>query len=207
MACGIFSCGMETLSGGMQDLVPWPGVEPGTLDWEHRVSVTGPPGQSQPVLWRSSGYDQQGVPASYHVFCLWTASTTIHQETQSLLSLTCTRDSPPSSVDSIAHVALGLLPPSLAQRHDRLLVGHWPLPSTLAASLTVPLWCLWLSHSKTSWFPEHIRFLPVSAFLCLELSISLTKLDYFYWFLWIQSRHPFLLLLSTFPMVPHVHAC
>ena len=28
VACGIFSCGMQTLSCGMRDLVPWPGVEP-----------------------------------------------------------------------------------------------------------------------------------------------------------------------------------
>ena len=29
MACGIFSCGMRTLSCGMWDLVPWPEIEPG----------------------------------------------------------------------------------------------------------------------------------------------------------------------------------
>ena len=29
VACGIFSCGTWTLSCGMWDLVPWPGIEPG----------------------------------------------------------------------------------------------------------------------------------------------------------------------------------
>ena len=28
-ACGIFSCGTQTLSCGMWDLVPWPGIKPG----------------------------------------------------------------------------------------------------------------------------------------------------------------------------------
>ena len=28
-ACGIFSCGMRTLSCSVWDLVPWPGIEPG----------------------------------------------------------------------------------------------------------------------------------------------------------------------------------
>ena len=28
VACGIFSCSMQTLSWGMWDLVPWPGIEP-----------------------------------------------------------------------------------------------------------------------------------------------------------------------------------
>ena len=28
-ACGIFGCGMGTLSCSMWDLVPWPGIEPG----------------------------------------------------------------------------------------------------------------------------------------------------------------------------------
>ena len=29
VACGIFSCGRQTLSQGMWDLVAWPGIEPG----------------------------------------------------------------------------------------------------------------------------------------------------------------------------------
>ena len=28
----------------VQDLVPWSGIEPGPLHWEHRISATGPPG-------------------------------------------------------------------------------------------------------------------------------------------------------------------
>ena len=30
----------------MWDLVPWPGIKPGPLHWEHRVLATGPPGKS-----------------------------------------------------------------------------------------------------------------------------------------------------------------
>ena len=63
-------------------------------------------------------------------------------------------------------VALGSLPTSLAQGHSCLLVGHWPPPSASAASLTAPLWSLWLSHCKASWFPEYVRLLPVS---CIPL--------------------------------------
>ena len=32
-ACGLFSCGMQTFSCGMWDLVPWPGVEPRPPIW------------------------------------------------------------------------------------------------------------------------------------------------------------------------------
>ena len=39
LAYGIFS-------RGMQDLVPWPGMETGSLHWEHQVLATGPPGWS-----------------------------------------------------------------------------------------------------------------------------------------------------------------
>ena len=46
VACGIFSCGMRTLSSSMWDLVPWPGIEPGPLHWKHGVLATGPPGKS-----------------------------------------------------------------------------------------------------------------------------------------------------------------
>ena len=34
------------LGCGIQDLFPWPGIEPRPLQWEHRVLATGPPGQS-----------------------------------------------------------------------------------------------------------------------------------------------------------------
>ena len=38
-AHGIFSFSRRTLSCHMWDLVPWPGVEPGPLHWEHGVSA------------------------------------------------------------------------------------------------------------------------------------------------------------------------
>ena len=31
------------LGYGMQDLIPWPGIEPGPLIWDHAVLATGPP--------------------------------------------------------------------------------------------------------------------------------------------------------------------
>ena len=34
-ACGLFSCGMWTLSWGMWDLVPWPGIKP----WPPKLGV------------------------------------------------------------------------------------------------------------------------------------------------------------------------
>ena len=37
---------MQAPSCGMWDLVPWPGIEPGPLHWEHGVLTTGPPGKS-----------------------------------------------------------------------------------------------------------------------------------------------------------------
>ena len=43
--CRIFSCGMQTSSWGMWDLVPQSGIEPGPLHWEHRVLATGLPGE------------------------------------------------------------------------------------------------------------------------------------------------------------------
>ena len=52
---GIFSC-------GMWDPVPWPGINPGLLRWEHRVLGTGPPGTSlhyrllQDIEWSSLCY-------------------------------------------------------------------------------------------------------------------------------------------------------
>lgn len=39
------SCYMQTPSCGMGYLVPWPGIDPKSPDWERRVSVTGPPGK------------------------------------------------------------------------------------------------------------------------------------------------------------------
>ena len=41
--CRIFSYGLWTLSCGKRDLVPWPGIKPGPLHWEHGVLATGPP--------------------------------------------------------------------------------------------------------------------------------------------------------------------
>ena len=49
-ACRIFSYTMGTLSCGMWDLVPWPGIEPGPLPWECRVLTTGPPGTSLAMI-------------------------------------------------------------------------------------------------------------------------------------------------------------
>ena len=37
VACGTFSCSMWTLSCGMGDLVPWPGIKSMPLHWEHRI--------------------------------------------------------------------------------------------------------------------------------------------------------------------------
>ena len=48
--CRIFSRSMGTLSCGMWDLVPWPGIEPGPLPWECRVLTTGPPGTSLAMI-------------------------------------------------------------------------------------------------------------------------------------------------------------
>ena len=45
-------CNMWALSCGMQDLVPWPGIEPGPLHWEHGVLTAGPPGKVLPLLAR-----------------------------------------------------------------------------------------------------------------------------------------------------------
>ena len=42
----VFSCGTWTLSCGVWNLVPCPGVEPGALHWECRILVTGPSGKS-----------------------------------------------------------------------------------------------------------------------------------------------------------------
>ena len=36
---------MWTLSTSMWDPVPWPGIKPGLLHWEHRILATGPPGK------------------------------------------------------------------------------------------------------------------------------------------------------------------
>ena len=42
----LLSCSKQTLSLGIWDLVPWPGIEPGSLHWECEVLATGPPGNS-----------------------------------------------------------------------------------------------------------------------------------------------------------------
>ena len=34
VACGIFSCGTQTLSCSMWNLVPWPGIKPRPPAWE-----------------------------------------------------------------------------------------------------------------------------------------------------------------------------
>ena len=44
----VFSCSMRTLSCSLRDLVPWPGIEPRPLLWEHGVLTTGPPVKSLP---------------------------------------------------------------------------------------------------------------------------------------------------------------
>ena len=36
----------DLLVNGIQDQVPWPGIEPQSLDWEHGVLATGQPGKS-----------------------------------------------------------------------------------------------------------------------------------------------------------------
>ena len=45
-AYGLLSCSMWTLSCGMQDLVPRPGMNPSALHWERGVLTTGPLGKS-----------------------------------------------------------------------------------------------------------------------------------------------------------------
>ena len=45
VACGIFSCSLQTLSCGMWDLVPGEGSNPGPLQWEWGVLATGQPGK------------------------------------------------------------------------------------------------------------------------------------------------------------------
>ena len=50
----IFSCSMQTLSCGLQNLVPWPGIELRPLHWEHRVLASGPPGKSHILTFVSS---------------------------------------------------------------------------------------------------------------------------------------------------------
>ena len=39
-------CGIQALSWGMWNLVPWPGIEPGPLHWKQGVLAMGPPGKS-----------------------------------------------------------------------------------------------------------------------------------------------------------------
>ena len=46
----IFSCGTGTLSCGMRDLVPWPGIKPRPHAWECRALATESPGKSNLCL-------------------------------------------------------------------------------------------------------------------------------------------------------------
>ena len=62
VACRIFSCGMWTLSWGMEDLVPWPGMEP-------RPSALG--------MWSLSHWSTREGPADLIL------STTIYQLNES----------------------------------------------------------------------------------------------------------------------------
>ena len=45
--CGILVSALGIFSCSMWDLVPWLGIKPGILHWEHRVLATGPSGKSQ----------------------------------------------------------------------------------------------------------------------------------------------------------------
>jgi len=42
----VTTCGIFDLSWGLRNVVPWPGIEPSPLHWEHVVLATGPPGKS-----------------------------------------------------------------------------------------------------------------------------------------------------------------
>lgn len=84
------------------------------------------------------------------------------------------------------------LPPTFSCS-ETWLPPHGPLASALCLLTTPPL--VSVAH-KASWFPEHVWLLPLSASLCLELSISLTKLMLLY-----QPRHPFLLAVFHIPSV------
>ena len=53
-ACGIFSCGMQTLGCGMWNLAPCLWITHRHLCWEHGVLVTGPPGKSWCLSFRTS---------------------------------------------------------------------------------------------------------------------------------------------------------
>ena len=54
VVCGIFSCGMKTLSCGIWDLVSRPGIEPGPAAFGSM--------ESQPL-------DRQGSPKKFLLFC------------------------------------------------------------------------------------------------------------------------------------------
>ena len=56
------SCGMQILSCGMWDLVPWPGIEPIPPPLQHGVLATGPPGNSQ--KWNLQGVAAAGFEAT-----------------------------------------------------------------------------------------------------------------------------------------------
>ena len=51
----LVACSMQTLSCSICDLVPWPGIDPWPLPWEHEVLATEPPSRSP----ASSSFDWQ----------------------------------------------------------------------------------------------------------------------------------------------------
>ena len=71
-ACRIFS-----FCCGPWDLVPWPGLNPGPLPWEHGVLATGPPGKSPHLIlnsklwcWPNHLFNQSPrLPASPQIGC------------------------------------------------------------------------------------------------------------------------------------------
>ena len=50
VACGIFSEACELLVVAMWDLVPWPGIKPGSPELEAQVLATGLRGKSHKLL-------------------------------------------------------------------------------------------------------------------------------------------------------------
>ena len=50
----------------MWDLIPQPGMEPGTLTWERRVSATGPPGKSSHLL--CLFFESDTTEVTWHAF-------------------------------------------------------------------------------------------------------------------------------------------
>lgn len=138
---------------------------------------------------------QQGFPSPPLILVLSGNSPSTHKDTPARA-----RNSPPSAVGCTAHEALGSLPPSLAWRRSCLVVVSGPLASALcfrcvsSCSPLVP---------TAQPFQGYARLLSLPEFLCLELSISLTKLGHSYRFLWTQPRQPF--LPATFHIPPRCY--